>query len=90
MDYLIKMNVFLKKSVADPQGVTVTQTLGSLGYPQVSDVRVGKYFEISLKHDGSEKELKSVVKAMCEKLLINPVIEDYSFVWEVVEDKICA
>ena len=86
MQYVVKVYVSLKKSVADPQGVVVKQSLSALGYSQIDDVRVGKYFEISLQHDGADKELGILVKAMCEKLLINPVIEDYEFEWTKIDN----
>ncbi|PIQ86177.1 MAG: phosphoribosylformylglycinamidine synthase [Candidatus Omnitrophica bacterium CG11_big_fil_rev_8_21_14_0_20_45_26] len=73
-----KINVTLKKSVFDPQGKTVLDALHSLGFGEAEDVRVGKYFKMTLKAKdkaAAEKE----VKAICDKLLINPVIEEYQF-----------
>lgn len=76
--YKAKVNVTLKKSVLDPQGVTVLQALHSIGFEGAKDVRVGKFFEVNLEaSDESQAETK--LKEMCDKLLINPVIEDYTF-----------
>jgi phosphoribosylformylglycinamidine synthase len=72
-----------KPVVNDPQGVTVKQGLASLGFRDVSDVRVGKYIELSLDVS-SEHEARQQVEAMCRQLLANHVIEDFHF--EVVRD----
>ena len=75
---LAKVYVTLKEGVLDPQGKAVQHSLESLGYNEVSDVRLGRYMEI--KFDGIEgDEARSRLKEMCEKLLANPVIEDYRF-----------
>ena len=78
----VKIEVTLKKSVLDPQGATVEKSLATLGYDNVGDVRVGKYLEFILRESDKEQGEKQV-KEMCQKLLVNPVIEDYTF--ELVE-----
>ena len=67
-----------KPVVNDPQGVTVRQGLASLGFGEVTDVRVGKYIEVRLDA-GSEREARERVDAMCRRMLANDVIEDYRF-----------
>ena len=68
--------VTLKKSVLDPQGLAVGRALGSLGFNEVKDVRLGKIIELDLDaRDASEA--KKRVQDMCEKLLANTVIEEY-------------
>ena len=67
-----------KPVVNDPQGITVKQGLATLGFSEVSDVRVGKYIEVSLEA-GSEHEARQRVESMCKQLLANHVIEDYRF-----------
>jgi len=67
-----------KPVVNDPQGVTVRQGLASLGFREVSDVRVGKYIELSLDIS-SEHEARERVEEMCRQLLANHVIEDFRF-----------
>jgi len=69
--------VTLKKDVLDPQGKVVSQTLKNMGYNDVTNVRQGKYFEIELNVTDKEKA-KKIIKEICEKLLTNIVIEDYS------------
>lgn len=67
------VKVMLKKGVLDPQGKAIGTALHGLGFEGVGDVRQGKFIEIDLP-DGTSEE---TVKEMCEKLLTNPVIEDY-------------
>jgi len=71
------INVFLKDGVLDPQGKAAHHALDSLGFPGVSDVRIGK--QIIMKLDTTDKaEAEAEVKEMCETLLANTVIEDYT------------
>jgi phosphoribosylformylglycinamidine synthase PurS subunit len=67
-----------KPVVNDPQGITVRQGLASLGFREVTDVRVGKYIEVSLDA-ANEREARERVEAMCKQLLANHVIEDFRF-----------
>ena len=69
--------VTLKKNVLDPQGKVVSQTLKNMGYNTISDIRQGKFFEIELNETDSNKG-KKIVEEMCEKLLANMIIEDYT------------
>jgi phosphoribosylformylglycinamidine synthase subunit PurS len=68
--------VTLKKSVLDPQGLAVGRALGSLGFNEVKDVRLGKIIELDLDAKDAA-EAKKRVQDMCEKLLANTVIEEY-------------
>ena len=61
----------------DPQGKVVNQTLKNMGYNNVLNVRQGKYFEIELNETDKEKARK-IVEEICNKLLTNIVIEDYT------------
>jgi phosphoribosylformylglycinamidine synthase subunit PurS len=67
-----------KPVVNDPQGITVKRGLATLGFREVSDVRVGKYIEVSLDA-ANEQEARQRVEAMCRQLLANHVIEDFHF-----------
>ena len=67
-----------KPVVNDPQGITVKKGLATLGFREVTDVRVGKYIEVSLEAS-SEHEARQRVEAMCRQLLANHVIEDFRF-----------
>ncbi|MDO6354824.1 MULTISPECIES: phosphoribosylformylglycinamidine synthase subunit PurS [unclassified Caloramator] len=75
------IDVTLKESILDPQGAAVKEGLLKLGY-HVEGVRIGKHIEVELK-DMDIKEAEGIIKDMCEKLLINPVIETYTFRFEV-------
>lgn len=81
--YKVKVYITLRESVLDPQGARVQQSLHSLTYNEVSDVRVGKYIELTI--EDTDRDLDQLVKEMCEKLLANTVIESYRYdVEEVV------
>ena len=75
---IARVVVMPKPVVNDPQGLTVKQALGSLGFEDVEEVRVGKYIEMRLDADSEEAAAKSVER-MCGELLANHVIEDYRF-----------
>ena len=72
-----KVKVTLKNGVLDPQGKAIEGALGSLGFGGVNGVRQGKYFEIELAETDRAKA-EAAVKAMCEKLIANTVIENYA------------
>lgn len=75
--YKVKVYVTLRESVLDPQGTAVKKSLDTMGYQAVEDVRIGKYMELTLEK--TERDVEEVVKEMCERLLSNPVIEDYRY-----------
>ena len=75
----IKVIVTLKNGVLDPQGKAKQQTLNSMNFSNVNEVRQGKFFEISVNEINEEKA-KSQVEEMCKKLLANLVIEDYKII----------
>ncbi|WLR42243.1 phosphoribosylformylglycinamidine synthase subunit PurS [Bacillus carboniphilus] len=78
----VKVHVMLKESVLDPQGSAVQKALHSMNYQEVKDVRIGKYMELQMEQ--GEGDLDTRIKEMCEKLLANPVIEDYTYEVEEV------
>ncbi len=71
-----KVHVFLKPGVLDVQGKAVEQALHGLGWPGVAHVRVGKTIEFDLAA-ADRAAAEAEVKAMCDKLLANTVIESY-------------
>ena len=71
------VNVYLKEGVLDPQGKAAHHALDSLGFEGVEDVRIGKQIVLQLSTDDKTKA-EAEVKEMCETLLANTVIEDYS------------
>ena len=74
----VKIFVRLKEGVLDPQGKAVERSLHTLGYEEVRDVRVGKYIELEVAAQ-SRQAAETRAREMCDKLLANPVIEDYRF-----------
>ena len=72
----VKVIVTLKNGVLDPQGKAIQQTLNGMNFPEVKEVRQGKYFDIEV-NTSDEKNAKVKVEEMCKKLLANLVIEDY-------------
>ncbi len=77
-----KVYVHLKQGVLDPQGMTIQRSLQSLGYDEVSGVRLGKVFEMDLSAT-DEARARERLEEMSRRLLSNPVIEDFTV--EIVE-----
>ena len=78
MRYLARIFVTLKPTVNDPQGETILAGLKTLGLDSAESVRAGKYFEIWVESEGmaaAEEE----VREMCDRLLANPVMEEFAF-----------
>ena len=75
---LVRVSVTLKPQLLDSAGRTVASALGGLGFGGVQDVRIGKLVE--LKVDEADD---ATIRAMCDKLLANPVIEEYRY--EVID-----
>ena len=73
-----RVYVTLKRGVLDPQGKAVCSGLHQLGYREVTDVRIGKFMEVTLG-GLPRQEAEKRLQAMCDKLLANPVIEDSRF-----------
>jgi len=73
---LARVTVTPKRGILDPQGKAVQQSLHALGFPEVGDVLVGKFVELRLR-DVDRNAAMARVRAMCEQLLANGVIEDF-------------
>jgi phosphoribosylformylglycinamidine synthase PurS subunit len=76
MRFSAQIHVTLKPTVNDPQGNAVLGSLRSLGFDDVSTVRVGKFLTLELDA-GDRAAAEREVEEMCDKLLANPVIESY-------------
>jgi phosphoribosylformylglycinamidine synthase len=70
----VRVSVTLKPSLLDSAGRTVAGSLQHLGYEEVSDARIGKLITLQV-----ETVDEARIREMCQKLLANPVIEDFSF-----------
>jgi len=73
-----RVHVSLKPTVLDPQGQTIRGALNGLGHATISDVRQGKYFEISLAPGTDRSKAAIEIEQIAKDVLANPVIEDYS------------
>ena len=74
--------VTLKPTVLDPQGITIQRSVQSMGFPGVTDVRQGKYFEVNVSDNTPAEQRKGLVDRLAREVLTNPVIEQYKVVWE--------
>jgi phosphoribosylformylglycinamidine synthase subunit PurS len=72
-----RVTVYPRREILDPQGKAIRDALARVGFEGVLEVRAGKSFEIRLEHDDRERALRQL-REMCQKLLANMVVEDYS------------
>lgn len=72
-----KVTVYPRREILDPQGKAISDALRRVGFSQVTDVRAGKSFEIELVA-ADTAEAEQVLRQMCQKLLVNPVVEDFT------------
>ncbi len=80
--FLVKVHTFPKAGVLDPQGNAIETAISDFGFDHVERIQTGKYFKVEINTSdmsGAEK----IAKELCQKILVNPVLEDYEF--EVVE-----
>ena len=77
-----KIHSTLKNGVLDPQGRAIAGALHNMGFPQVEEVRQGKYIEVEVK-ETDRKKAEVAIEKMCASLLANTVVENYKF--ELVE-----
>lgn len=78
----VRIYVTYKESVFDPQGDTIKQAIHALGHDEVKDVKVGKFFDVTL--DPSKKDIETAVKEVAEGLLVNFNLETYRY--EIMEE----
>ncbi|MCK5535762.1 MAG: phosphoribosylformylglycinamidine synthase subunit PurS [Bacteroidales bacterium] len=78
MKFIAEINVMPLKALLDPQGKAVTQTLHNIDFKSVKGVRIGKHIHLSLEAD-NKKKASDKVKDICEKVLINPIMEGFEF-----------
>lgn len=82
--WLVKLEIFLKEGVLDPQGKAINSALHSLGFKEVEEVRMGKILKLKIEGE-TEEEVREKVKRMSEIFLANPVTENF----EIKVEKIC-
>ncbi|MDC0861498.1 phosphoribosylformylglycinamidine synthase subunit PurS [Alphaproteobacteria bacterium] len=71
----IKILVRLKKQILEPQGKNIEESLNSLGFDKCSNIRQGKLIELDLPDGLGDRD--TYIKAICDKLLVNNIIEEY-------------
>jgi phosphoribosylformylglycinamidine synthase subunit PurS len=76
MQYRVAVHIVPRRGVLDPQGKAVADALHALGFAAVQDVRIGRHVNIELEAD-SPAGAERLVRDMCDRLLANPVTEDY-------------
>lgn len=79
--YKASINITLRQSILDPQGKATQHALQELGYGDITRIRMGKFIELWVDAD-SESKAETIVAEACEKLLSNPVMEDFTFTLE--------
>lgn len=77
-----KVTVYPRREILDPQGKAICTALNRVGFDEVSEVRAGKSFEVEIEA-GSEAIARDRLQQMCEKMLSNPIVEDFEL--ELVE-----
>jgi phosphoribosylformylglycinamidine synthase len=80
--YKVKVNVYLKENILDPQGKAVGNALHQLGFAETQSVRIGKYVQLILD---DVTDVENRVKQMCKQLLVNDVMEDMEFTIEKIQ-----
>ncbi len=78
MKYTAQITIMPLKNLLDPQGKAVKNTLDNLGYKSIENVRIGKHIVMELEADNI-KLARKLTDEICRKILINPVVETYSF-----------
>ncbi|MCE2557194.1 MAG: phosphoribosylformylglycinamidine synthase subunit PurS [Acidobacteria bacterium] len=78
--YVVRVLVYPRAEVLDPQGRAIEDALGRIGFDGVERIRAGKTFEVSL-NAASRAEASEAIERMCRQLLANPIVEDYSVEW---------
>ena len=83
--FLAEIFITLKATVNDPPGITVMGAVQNLGFDSVVGVRIGKFLEVKLSESDRTKA-EAIVEDICQKLLANPVIEEYRYELKVLSE----
>ncbi|MRJ46471.1 phosphoribosylformylglycinamidine synthase subunit PurS [Fundicoccus ignavus] len=85
--YNVKVYVTYKESILDPQGEAVRGAVHRMGFDEIEDIRIGKYFEIKVS-DTADRSVEEVIEMICDKLLANVVMESYRYEIERVKETV--
>ncbi|MHC5248132.1 phosphoribosylformylglycinamidine synthase subunit PurS [Enterococcus sp. HY326] len=75
--YFVKVYVTYKDSVLDPQGEAVKGAVHRMGYEEIEEIRIGKYFEMKVAK--SDRPVEAMIEEVCDKLLANVNMESYRY-----------
>ncbi len=78
MKFIAEIDIMPLKSLLDPQGKAVSQSMKKIGFNEISHVRIGKHITLEIEADSKEKAMERLNEA-CHKILTNPIIEGYSY-----------
>jgi len=79
---MIKVNVYvtLKKEILDTQGLVIKKAIPQIGFDNVENVRFGKFIQLEIEQKSkSDEDLKKEIEYLCDRLLSNPIIEDFKY-----------
>ncbi|EOT43184.1 MULTISPECIES: phosphoribosylformylglycinamidine synthase subunit PurS [Enterococcus] len=82
--YFVKVYVTYKESVLDPQGEAVKGAVHRMGYEEIDEIRIGKYFEIKVAK--SDHPIEEMIEKICDKLLANVNMETYRYEITAMEE----
>lgn len=85
--YNVKVYVTYKESILDPQGEAVRGAVHRMGFDEIEDIRIGKYFEIKVS-DTADRSVEEVIETICDKFLANVVMESYRYEIERVKETV--
>ncbi|MFL2071271.1 phosphoribosylformylglycinamidine synthase subunit PurS [Marinilactibacillus psychrotolerans] len=85
--YNVKIYVTYKESILDPQGEAVRGAVHRMGFDEIEDIRMGKYFEIKVAKQ-EDRTVEETIETICDKLLANVVMESYRYEIEAVKETV--
>lgn len=83
----VKVFVTYKESILDPQGEAVRGAVHRMGFDEIEDIRIGKYFEIKVSSQEG-RDIEETIETICDKLLANVVMETYRYEIEKVKETV--
>lgn len=85
--YNAKVYITYKESILDPQGEAVRGAVHRMGFDEIEDIRMGKYFEIKVAKQ-ADRTVEETIETICDKLLANVVMESYRYEIEAVKETV--
>ena len=79
-----KIIVEYKEGILDPEAKAIKSAFNTMGHDEIKDITTGRFFHLEFKEDVGKEEAETKLKEVCEKLLSNPVIENYKYELEEV------